>query len=32
MAGVWTGVLGPEQWDLEMSLNLTEPRNHLKEA
>ena len=30
MAGVWTGVLGPQQWDLEMSLNLTEPRNHFE--
>lgn len=30
VAGVWTGMLGPEQWDLETSFNLTKPRNHFK--
>ena len=32
MAGVWTGMLGPEQWDLEMSFNPTEHEIILKEA
>lgn len=30
VAGVWTGMLGPEQWDLEMSFNFTEPQNHFE--